>query len=280
MDVQAYIESGMLEAYVLGALTESERAEVEALIAVYPELAEEVAAIEETMFSVAQAEAETPPAGLEDRIWASIQASATGDTNEPPASGHTSRSIPLGTRPARSMQVRWQRAAIWIALVGSVAANFILWNDRNKASQQSEALASRITALESESIQYQNQLAAAQKERAMMTDPDMQRVVMQSIQPGHSMSGTVFFSKSKGDMFLALKDLPVPPQGKQYQLWVIQDGKPVDMGVISNNLVSGGMAHMDKSVTGGEAFAISLENEGGSPVPTMEQIYVMGKVTS
>jgi anti-sigma-K factor RskA len=30
-------------------------------------------------------------------------------------------------------------------------------------------------------------------------------------------------------------------------------------------------------VTSGEAFAISLEKEGGSPVPTMQNIYVMGK---
>jgi len=30
-------------------------------------------------------------------------------------------------------------------------------------------------------------------------------------------------------------------------------------------------------VTNGEAFAITLEKEGGSPVPTMQNLYVLGK---
>jgi len=68
--------------------------------------------------------------------------------------------------------------------------------------------------------------------------------------------------------------------GKQYQMWVIQDGKPVSMGVIPDELViQGGMTKLEMQVTNGQAFAISLEKTGGSPVPTMEQIQVLGKAS-
>ena len=61
----------------------------------------------------------------------------------------------------------------------------------------------------------------------------------------------------------------------------MQNGKPVDMGLLPNSMVSvDGMQKVAKTVTNGQAFAISLEKEGGAPVPTMANIYVMGKVAS
>ena len=48
MNVEAYISSGILEAYALGELSEQERAEVEKNLAQYPALRKELALIEET----------------------------------------------------------------------------------------------------------------------------------------------------------------------------------------------------------------------------------------
>ena len=48
MNVEAYISSGILEAYVLGELAEQERLEVEKNLKLYPELRKELALIEET----------------------------------------------------------------------------------------------------------------------------------------------------------------------------------------------------------------------------------------
>ena len=57
------------------------------------------------------------------------------------------------------------------------------------------------------------------------------------------------------------------PTGKQYQLWAIVDGKPVDAGVINNCI---GLCKM-KKIDHAEAFAITLEKEGGSPTPTLNR---------
>jgi anti-sigma-K factor RskA len=64
----------------------------------------------------------------------------------------------------------------------------------------------------------------------------------------------------------------------QYQLWVIQGGKPVSMGVLPNSMANTpSIQKIGMRIESGEAFAISLEKAGGSPTPTMEQIYVLGK---
>lgn len=274
MDVKAYIESGILEAYALGSLEAAERAGVEVNLALYPEIAAELAAIEEGMLGYARLYAQEPPAFLEQQIWDTIREQP--EAPEVPAP----RIIPLQGRE-RSRQVRWQRAAIWIALLGSLLTNLLLWFERSRQQDQQLAMQQQVDSLGRRQWEMAGLLAAYEKERNMFMDPDMQPVVMHSMQPGHDMAGVVLFSRQKGDMYLALHNLPMPPRGKQYQLWVMQNGKPVDMGTISNDMIGQKtMKKMGRSVTGGEAFAISLEKEGGSPTPDMQAIQVMGKVTS
>ena len=73
-------------------------------------------------------------------------------------------------------------------------------------------------------------------------------------------------------------NLPSVPEGMQYQLWAIIDGKPVDAGMISTEK---GIYHIQKMKSFGraEAFAITLEKAGGSPTPTMDQMYVIAKIS-
>jgi anti-sigma-K factor RskA len=66
-------------------------------------------------------------------------------------------------------------------------------------------------------------------------------------------------------------DLPTAPTGRTYQAWSIVDGKPVSLGVISQN--SGTVtfaADLDKA----QAVAISVEPLGGSQQPTTTPILV------
>ena len=71
-------------------------------------------------------------------------------------------------------------------------------------------------------------------------------------------------------------DLPSPVSGKQYQLWAIADGKPVDLGVLDKT--SKMTTPKAISLAKIQAFAITLEKDGGSPVPTMDQMYVVGSI--
>jgi anti-sigma-K factor RskA len=92
------------------------------------------------------------------------------------------------------------------------------------------------------------------------------------------MAATLHWSKEKGVAYVSVDGLPAPPPDMQYQLWAIQNGKPVDMGILPNAMANTpAIQKVGRPVTGGEAFAVSLEKEGGSHLPTMEKIYVLGK---
>ena len=72
--------------------------------------------------------------------------------------------------------------------------------------------------------------------------------------------------------------MPDIPSDKQYQLWAIVDGKPIDMGVFDlqlevNELIE--IPHIENA----QAFAVTLEKRGGVASPTMEAMYVLGETS-
>ncbi len=267
MNTGEYIESGILEAYVLGVLTADENLEVAAYVAMHPELSAELDAIESALIQYSASGVSLPQVGVSDKIWKTINPSA------PLASA--SKNVPL---PAPQKNVQWRYAAIWIVLAGSLALNLLLWNIGRKNADTAIALTKEVACLHMDQQLLTAQLDDYLKAKDMMADTAMQTIVMHTMQKGHPMAATLYWSKEKAEAYVSVDGLPKPPEGMQYQLWVIQDGKPVDMGVLSNKMANTPkIQKVAMAVSSGEAFAITLEKNGGSPVPTMENLYVLGK---
>lgn len=274
MKTKEYIESGILEAYVLGALTPEEHELVAANIAMYPELQTELDVIETTMQQFATSLAMDPPAAVQEKIWNALQATSSNAGNTEDEKPRTSRTIPF--EPERKKTMDWKYAAMLAILAGSVTVNFMMFNQSKQAQEDKVALNAQVQQLQAK----QNELAVVvndySKAKTMMADTGMQTIVMHTMVPGHAMAATLYWSKTKGEAYVAMNALPEPPKGMQYQMWVIQGGKPVSMGVLPSEMANtAAMQKLAMNVTSGDAFAISLEKEGGNPTPTA--VYVLGK---
>jgi anti-sigma-K factor RskA len=271
VNIKEYIESGILEAYVLGALPEQERAGVAANIAMYPELAQEVAAIEVAMQQFAEATPVAPPAFMQEQIWNAIS-SEEASKGKP-----VTKTMPLV--PAPKQKVRWQMAAMWLFLLGSVMLNILQVSDRSRLESEQVAIRQQLDTMQASQNRLAQVLDKYRSEQDMMADSMVETIVMKSMLPGHPMAATVYWDKAKNETWLAMKKLPPAPDGMQYQMWVIQDGKPVSMGVLPDEMVEDGtVARLPMEITSSQAFAISLEKDGGNPTPT--QVMVLGKVAS
>jgi hypothetical protein len=72
---------------------------------------------------------------------------------------------------------------------------------------------------------------------------------------------------------VAMQDLPTPPAGHDYQLWVLD---PAAEAPISAGLITGSRSFTVKPLsTQNPGFAISLEPSGGSPVPTLPILFAV-----
>ncbi|HEX8277198.1 MAG TPA: anti-sigma factor, partial [Segetibacter sp.] len=170
---------------------------------------------------------------------------------------------------------RMVAAASIILFITSAVLNFYFYNRYQQQKQAYTALLSDRNNLQANNQVYQTRLQEWQTALEMMADPEMAMIKMPDVSGKNSNLATVFWDKRNKDVYVMPNKLPQPATGKQYQLWALVDGKPVDAGLLNSSC--NGVCKM-KNIPRAEAFAITLEKQGGSVSPTMAAMMVLGKV--
>ncbi|MBP7345463.1 MAG: anti-sigma factor [Sediminibacterium sp.] len=275
MNTQEYIQSGIIESYVLGMASSAEAAELEQLCLQYPEIKQALTDFEIALEANALSKAVTPPPHLKQQIFTALKADFVTQENKlventPPLVTPLNEVPVVQMNPPRS----YLAVASIILLLISGGMNIYFYSKFKETTQQYQAL-----VLEKNTLQANNQIMQTKSldmfnSMQMMTDPNMQKVSMPGIAGKESNYATVFWDMKSKDVYILPNKLPQPAVGKQYQLWAIVDGKPVDAGVISD---CAGLCKM-KNIPAASMFAITLEKSGGSETPTLSEMYVAGKV--
>lgn len=273
-DLKAYIESGVLELYVLGDLTSAEKAEVEAMLTKYPELRSEMLQVEKALQEYSEANAITPPEELRSRF---LNAVAVTDSDNGTLRGDNTA---LDTTRKDLSFYKYALAASVALLLLSLAATVMLYNQLQNSKSQVALLNQANQKFSNQVNDMEGQLENASRSLKIFQDPEQYKVVnLKGTQKAPSASMIVAFNPVKAEVMvdMASLKLPVNDDQHQYQLWAMVDGKPVDLGVFDSGASTSGMVQM-KSVEQPQAFAVTLEPRGGSVSPTMEQMMVMGSM--
>ncbi|ALD20742.1 anti-sigma factor domain-containing protein [Hymenobacter sp. DG25A] len=281
MNIQEYIESGVLEQYVLGTLTPREQAEVEHQAAVYPEIRQELDQITQALEGYALAHAAQPPAGMRERVLAGWQAAIQADappTAAPPAA-EPGRVIamppPQEAAPSTGRVLTWLMAAA-VALL--LVSNFIFYRNWQNASQELVAMQSSRDELAANTRVVQQRLTQRTAELAMFRDDAYRMVELTGTPNAPGAKAKVHFNPATRAVYVEVRNLPKPPEGKQYQLWALDKGKPIDAGMLAEATMVGDSVQLMKSIASAQAFAMTVEPAGGSASPTLSSMAVLGNM--
>ncbi|MCC6459412.1 MAG: anti-sigma factor [Saprospiraceae bacterium] len=250
MDIQSFIQSGILEAYVLGQCTAEERADVERMAAAHPAVRAELDSIEQSLEKIAFANAIEPPAGLKERILQQLPPSDAPLSSS--AGGRAFRLMPL---------LGWAATALLaIALVGQ-------WS---RSGAEREQLSARVAELETKILECERQAKDNDTLRqvvALLNDSDARSLRLSDDVENPHLTANVWHNPSRCQVAIDINSLPVPPAGKYYQFWAIIDGKPVDMRMIRYQAAGGWQLLPCKGQA--TAYAISEEDKPeGNATPT------------
>ncbi|MBB2149644.1 anti-sigma factor [Pedobacter gandavensis] len=282
---KAYIESGILELYVLGELTTQEQREVEAMAAKYPEIKKEISAIELAMENYALENAITPSAELERIILEKI----TPKGKETPVAPTTAllASQQSGVLPIHQAGYESKIRTLKFALAACAALLLITGIALYSAHTELDTAKNQIIALNQDKQRFAttvNYLEGTNKELQtiadMPADPDWKIVRLAGTEMDPEAKMTVYWHTSGRHVMLdnTKMGLPKNDDAHQYQLWALVKGKPVDLGVFDVNADSSHILLKMKEIAGADAFAVTLEKRGGSAAPTMDQMIAKGGV--
>ena len=262
MEIKEIISSGLLELYALGAASREDNDQVETWIEQYPEVAAEVISIQKAMEEYAFMHVVEPSATLKESIFSEIK------NRKPSKNGlkkHEAKVIGMAS------YLKWAAAASIILLIGSAIFNVIYFNKYSQSETARKEMESQYLAQQEEHLTIQNEMRVVQSK---YSEP----VSLHGLEAAPDAAAKIFWMKNTGEVYVDPTNLPEAPAGKQYQLWAIVDGKPVDGGMLTPEKKSGKfLIQKMKSFGKAEAFAITLETTGGNPTPKGD-MFVMGKI--
>ena len=261
MEVKEIISSGLLEIYISGLTSAEETVLVDQWVADYPEVKQELLAIQDALESYAQENAIQPDPGIKEKILARISQSTIEkvETRSFEPMHASEREKPYKHTVVRRMPQfsTYAAAASIILLIISAVVGYNYYSKYKDANDQ---------------------LQVAQEELSTISNKYAHPVVLNGTTHAPEAMAKIYWMKDKGgEVWVDPSNLPQVPSGKQYQLWAIIDGKPIDAGMIST---SKGMYHIQRMKSFGnvQAFAITMEKDGGSPTPDMDEMVVMSKI--
>jgi len=277
VDIKQYIESGILEQFVLGNLSAQQNEEVLRFAAEYPEIQSELDEIEFVLYNYSLANAVEPPSHLKDQIFSNLQKdvfidSETVKTDNTPTIPFTP---PLIDTKARKSNTSFLIAASLVLLCLSTFINLWLYRKWQNTEGQLVSLNAAKQLLTENLKTQEARYSMMQSEMEFMQDPHTRPVVLKGLELMPEALATIYWNSQNSEVYINARILPETKANEQYQLWAIVDGKPVDAGVFETHEVLEEMVKM-KSIANATAFAVTIEKKGGSPTPTMEKMVLMG----
>jgi hypothetical protein len=240
MDLQSFIQSGLLESYLLGQCTRGERALVEQMLAEHPEAVRaEMSAIEQALEGYVRSQAIAPPPGLKNQIMDAIEREGATAAPRSPS---------------------WLLPLSLLAVAALLAAAAWLFFQKNKMADENAALGKQVADIE---LRLQNCDQSNQDLRdiiQVLRDPGTRPIKIGSGGGADQKLQTYVFSNTNPERCKVLLDMAGLPsaEGGHLQMWALVGDVPQSMGMI-NLQVPGGIQEFD-CVPNATAYAVSVED--------------------
>lgn len=282
-DIRVYIETGILELYVLGDVSPEERQQVEEMALKYPEVRAEIAEIESSLEIYAGHNAVEPNEEVRSRIMNSMLTNLGDDRmftkprkhaeeekydDDAPLDNHADNVVVM--QPRQGGFFKYAFAACLVLLLVSIYGLVNLYGKLQDTNSQ-------LTAMQADREKIANQVNVMDTELDMYRDPSFKVYKLQGTPKNPQSNLTLAWSPAKRKVMLDMKSMKLPAQDKQhqFQLWALVGGKPVDLGVFNANGTDSTSVKEMKEIALADAFAVTMEPMGGSVNPTLDQMVAM-----
>ncbi|MBS7253783.1 anti-sigma factor [Flavobacterium branchiicola] len=262
MEAQEYIESGILELYVYGLLTETENLEIAEAAKKSPEVEQEIISIEKAIVALSSSFSPFHSVANFEKIKARLELKHGKVVDMKPASSW-------------SQYVGWAAAVLLLLGLGYQTLEL------TKTKEAIATVGSEKSKIERDYAYLGQQNKEIEKNLTIVRDIKNTGVTLggQAVSP--TSFAKVYWNKDTKTTYIDAAGLPKPPKGMVYQVWALKLSPvltPTSIGLLSDFEGNSQKIFAVDRTNEAEAFGITLEPAGGSLTPTMTQLYTLGKV--
>ncbi|AKA35776.1 anti-sigma factor [Flagellimonas lutaonensis] len=242
--IRIFLDSDLLEKYLLGDTSTEESLQVERYIAMYPEVRKTYNELQENLEAFAKMHAKKTPEGLKEIILNRIR-------NE---------------RMGRRRFYRFAVAASIAALVFA-GSSYFFWNQNQDLQKTNTMVTNKIKTLEED---MKVQLEDLRNQYIVLNNPNTKKYSINGNKKAKELKAVAYVNPVKKLSYINVSHLPELPEDQCYQMWAEVNGELVNLGVIKQ---FGDKERLMALPYGEDAIGyITIEPQGGNQSPTVQNI--------
>ncbi|KAA2215982.1 anti-sigma factor domain-containing protein [Maribacter flavus] len=242
--IKKFLETDLLENYLLGTTTDLEASKVEQYIAMYPEVREAYNELQESLEIFAKLHAIKSPEGLKEKITARIKSERVG----------------------RKKFFRFAIAASIVAIIFA-GSSFFFWDQNQNLQEENSMVSNKIKLLEADMKQ---QLEDVRNQFIVLNNPSTRKFNVNGNKKAKELKAVAYINPVKKLSYINVSNLPNLPENQCFQMWAEVNGEMLNLGIIEE---AGDSQKLLALPYAENAMGyITIEPKGGNEIPTVDNI--------
>ncbi len=242
--IKTFLDSDLLERYLLGTTSLEETLQVERYIAMHPEVREEYLMLQENLEAYAKLYSKKTPEGLKDVILNTV-------------------------KRENSIKKKFYRYAIAASFTALLFAgsSYFFYNQNQSLQKENTLVTNKIKDLE---VVMREQLEDVRNQFIVLNNPQTKKFAVNGNKKAKELKAVAYINPVKKLSYINVSKLPNLPENQCFQMWAEVNGEMINLGIIKE-------AH-DKNKMLALPYAenavgyITIEQKGGNASPTVENI--------
>jgi anti-sigma-K factor RskA len=242
--IKIFLDTDLLEKYLLGDTSTEESLQVERYIAMYPEVRTSYDELQKNLKMYAKLHARKTPEGLKETILNRIRNEKAG----------------------RRRFYRYAVAASIAALLFA-GSSYFFWNQSKTLQHENTIVNNKIKDLE---LDMKVQLEDLRNQYIVLNNPNTKRLNINGNLKAKELKAVTYVNPVKKLSYINVSHLPQLPEDQCFQMWAEVNGELVNLGVIKQfddkeKLLA--LPYSDNAIG-----YITIEPQGGNSSPTVKNI--------
>ena len=249
--ITTFLNSGLLENYLLGKTTSAETEMVESYISKYPEAQNAYNTLQHNLEIVAKSNAVEAPKHILNNILEEL--------DETPV-------IKMNTTRKYKKWYKFSVAASVAALI-LAGTSYTFYNQSQKLSEENQVVVDEIFDLRSDIEKNNMMLDNVMRQLLKLNNPETEKYIINGNERAKDLKTIAYINPKEKTSMIDVVSLPQLPEEQCYQIWAELQGKMVSLGILNKadrKLIN--IPYAEDAL----ALNITIEPKGGNTVASLD----------
>ncbi|MEW4924901.1 anti-sigma factor [Algibacter sp. 2305UL17-15] len=250
-EVTTFLNSGLLDKYLIGATTFNETEEVEAYISKYPEVQNAYDTLQHNLEIVAKSNAVEAPKRILETILNELD------------------DAPVVQLKPRIRDRKWYKLSVAASVAALIFAgtSYLFYNQNQKLNKENQVVVEEIFDLRGDIEMNNKKLDEVMAQFKRLNDPETYKYIMQGNDRAKNLKTVAYINPKEKTSMIDVVSLPQLPEEKCYQIWADLQGKMVSLGILTETDRQLKRIPFTENANG---LNITIEPRGGNTVASLE----------